>query len=315
MAQPTLAQVHIDQALTNMSIAYMQTKPSLARTVFPVVPVNKKSGLFFTFNKGDQYRNEAKRRAPGGTPAEGGWTASTGTFNCQEWSYRHLVPDEVRVQSDFDIDRAAVGHVSKKLQLAEDLQFSTTYMTTGVWGTDFAPTTRWDQPGATPVSEVATAKQTIQASTEYEPNTMVIARDVLRALQQSPDIRSRLAITKDQIITTDFLQNVFDVERVIVADHIYNTAAEGQTATMAYFVTACALLCYVAPAPAIMEPSAGYMFSWSDFDNVSADGAAAVARYRHWDEGVRSDYYGGWAYEDMRVTGTDCGYFFGTLIN
>ena len=50
MATPTQQQVHIDQALTNISIAYRNAN-YLGEQIFPNVPVNKQSDKFFTYPK------------------------------------------------------------------------------------------------------------------------------------------------------------------------------------------------------------------------------------------------------------------------
>ena len=69
MPQPSLNQVHVDAILTNISVAYMQKAENfIADKVFPAVPVDKKSNLFFKYNKNDWFRDEAKKRAEGYWP-------------------------------------------------------------------------------------------------------------------------------------------------------------------------------------------------------------------------------------------------------
>ena len=64
MPQTTLSQVHIDAALTNISTAYAQdAKNFVASQVFPTVPVSNKPDKYFTYDKSDFRRNEAKPRA------------------------------------------------------------------------------------------------------------------------------------------------------------------------------------------------------------------------------------------------------------
>jgi len=51
--------------------------------------------------------------------------------------------------------------------------------------------------------------------------------------------------------------------KVLVAAAIKNTAAEGQTDSMAFAATATdALLTYANPNPGILQVSAGYIFTW-----------------------------------------------------
>ena len=64
MPQPNVNNVHIDAILTNISVAYLQnTANFIADKVFPVIPVDKKSDLYFKYTKEDWFRDEAQRRA------------------------------------------------------------------------------------------------------------------------------------------------------------------------------------------------------------------------------------------------------------
>ncbi|NLI59426.1 MAG: hypothetical protein GX387_13140 [Clostridium sp.] len=51
---PKMQDAHIDRALTNISVAYMQDEKSfIADKVFPRIPVKKQSDVYFIYNKGD----------------------------------------------------------------------------------------------------------------------------------------------------------------------------------------------------------------------------------------------------------------------
>lgn len=69
---PKAQNIHIDRALTNLSVAYMQSADVfIAGKVFPIVPVQKQSDLFFIYEKEDFFRDEATERAAG-TESAGG---------------------------------------------------------------------------------------------------------------------------------------------------------------------------------------------------------------------------------------------------
>ena len=58
MPSPTQADVHINVPLTNVSVAYMQSSSSfIADKVFPKVPVNKQSDLYWKYSKSDWRRS------------------------------------------------------------------------------------------------------------------------------------------------------------------------------------------------------------------------------------------------------------------
>ena len=48
---PTMQNAHIDRALTNTSVAYMQDASAfIADKVFPIVPVKRQSDVFYIYN-------------------------------------------------------------------------------------------------------------------------------------------------------------------------------------------------------------------------------------------------------------------------
>jgi hypothetical protein len=78
MPQPTQGSVHVNRPLTMISVAYMQDQAEfIADKVFPVVPVDKQSDLYYVYTKNDWFRDEAKPRAAGTESAGGGYNLST----------------------------------------------------------------------------------------------------------------------------------------------------------------------------------------------------------------------------------------------
>ncbi|GIV81719.1 MAG: hypothetical protein KatS3mg051_1073 [Anaerolineae bacterium] len=62
MTSPTRSDVHVDAVLTGISVAYIQSQTDfIATRVFPIVPVDKRSDVFYTYTKNDWFRDEAQR--------------------------------------------------------------------------------------------------------------------------------------------------------------------------------------------------------------------------------------------------------------
>jgi hypothetical protein len=73
MGQPTSRMVHIDQPLTQLSVAYRQSRDVfVAERVFPNVNVDKQSNKYFTFDKQAFFRDSAQRRSNGEESAGSG---------------------------------------------------------------------------------------------------------------------------------------------------------------------------------------------------------------------------------------------------
>ncbi len=66
MSQPTSTDVHIDVALTDMSIAYIQSETNyIAGRVHPSKPSDKKTNKYHVFNKNDWFRDVRRCRSEG----------------------------------------------------------------------------------------------------------------------------------------------------------------------------------------------------------------------------------------------------------
>jgi len=88
---------------------------------------------------------------------------------------------------------------------------------------------------------------------------------------------------------------------------VYNTAAEGATASMSFNAGKHALLAHVAPSPGIMTPSAGYTFSWT---GVSGGLGETVGIDRFEMRKLKAERVEGEKAVDMKLVASDLGYFF-----
>lgn len=323
MPQPTITQVHIDAPLTTISVAYIQDQSNfVADKVFPIVPVDKKSDLYYFYNKADWFRDEAKQRAPGTESAGSGYGLSTDNYQCVDYSFHKDVPDQVRANSDSMLspDRDATEFVTQRLLLRQERQWVADQFRTGVWGTDLTGVAaapgpnqfiQWgDYAGSNPIDDVEGGKETILSNTGFEANTLVIAYSVFRKLKNHPDFVDRVKYTGgvlDQVATEKILAQLFGLEKVMIAKAVYNSAAEGVAANMGFTHGKNALLCHVAKNPGLLVPSAGYQFMWK---GISGGLGANVAIKRFRMEWLASDRIEGDVAFANKVVGADLGVFF-----
>jgi hypothetical protein len=311
--QPTLTDVHVNAPLTNVSVAYMQQDENfIATKVFPVVPVDHRSDLFYTFAKNDWLRDEAQPRADASESAGSGYGVSTDSYSCDVFALHKDVGDQAKANADpgIDLDRGAAQFVAKKLLLRQEIQWVTDVFKTGVWGTDVTPTTLWNDDSSDPINDVDAGKEQILSVTGYEPNTLVLGYQVYRQLKRQPDIVDRLKYTQGitgRTVTPQLLAAMFDVERVLVAKAIKATNKEGEAAAYSFVFGKHAWLGYVAPNPSPMEPSAGYTFSWR---GVSDGMGADVGTVRIPMPLKRATRIESQTAFDNKVVASDLGYFF-----
>lgn len=311
MPQPTQNAVHVDAILTNISTAYMQqAKNFIATRVFPIVPVSKQSDKFFTYTKNDWFRDEAQRRADATESAGGGYNLSTDSYQADVYAFHKDIGDQTRANADapINVDREAVEFVTSRLLLKMETQFVANYFTTSVWGTDVTPTNLWSNYATSdPISDIETGKRAILSVTGYEPNTLVLGYDVFTSLKNHPDLVDRIKYTSSQIITEELLASLFDVPRVMVAKAVKATNNEGAAGAYAFTHGKHALLTYSAPSAGLLQPSGGYIMSWT---GVSGGLGATVGTSRMRMEQYKADRVEAEIAFDMKVIGTDLGYFF-----
>jgi len=315
MPQPTQSQVHVDAILTNISVAYMQKAENfIANKIFPIVPVDKQSDKFFKYTKNDWFRDEAQLRADATESAGGGYNLSTDSYSADVWAFHKDVGDQTRANADapINVDREAVEFVTSRLLLKMETQFVSTYFTSGVWGTDSTPSNLWsDYTNSDPLNDVEDAKRAILATTGFEPNTLVLGYDVFKDLKNHPDLVDRIKYTSSSVITTDMIARMFDVERVVVSKAIKATNNEGGTAAYDFTAGKNALLCYSAPSPGLLQPSAGYIMSWT---GVSGGLGQTIGASRFRMESVKADRIEAEMAFDMKVVAADLGYFFASVV-
>ena len=311
MPQPTQSQVHVDAILTNISVAYAQQAQNfIATKVFPVVPVSKQSDKYFTYTKNDWFRDEAQRRADATESAGGGYNMSTGTYQADVYAFHKDIGDQVRANADapINVDREAVEFVTSRLLLKMETQFVENFFTTSIWATDATPSNLWsDYALSDPISDIETGKRAILSTTGYEPNTLVLGYDAFTKLKNHPDLIDRIKYTSSSVLTEDVMSSLFGVDKVLVAKSIKATNNEGATGAYSFMYGKHALLTYSAPSAGLLQPSGGYIMSWT---GVSGGIGATIGTSRMRMEQFKADRVESEMAFDMKVIGTDLGYFF-----
>lgn len=329
MPQPTASSVHVNAPLTNISVAYIQSQTAfVASRVFPLVPVDKQSDVYYVYTKADWFRDEAKPRAPATESAGSGYgTDGTTSYSCKVYALHKDIPDQVRNNSDsmLNPDRDATMFVTQRMLLRQEKQWAADYFTTGVWGTDMTGSAatvdsthciQWsDAANSDPIGDVRTGILTIFKNTGFKPNKLVLGYEVFMKLIDHPDIVARVAggstTSLPAMVNEEMLARIFGLDEVVVCGAINNTAAEGATAAYAFVQGKSALLVYSAPNPGLITPSAGYIFFWKGVSG-SLGQAVGVKKFRM--EPLEADRVEGQIAFDDKVVATDLGYFFTTIV-
>jgi hypothetical protein len=331
MPNPTQADLHINQPLTNVSVAYIQKADAfIATKVFPLVQVQKQSDLYWKYSKSDWRRTDVERRAPSTETPGVGWNVDTDTYFAHVYGVHKDIDDQLRANADsnFKLDSDATSFVTNQLLLKRDIDWAATYFKAGVWGADYtgvgaAPTgnqfLQWNLATSDPISQLATLQIAFIQSTGFKANTMVMGANVLKSLKNHPSIIDRIKYTQKGIVTTDLIATLFDVDRILVSYATVSTGpqipdAKAQDLAASYGFIANpngVLLCYTPSSPSIMQPASGYTFTWNGYLNGNSQGIR-MSRFRQ--ENIRSDRIEGEMTYDMRLISKDVGVFLANAV-
>lgn len=311
MPVPTINQVHVQSALTDLSIAYRQDAPAISDIIFPRVSVSKQANKFFVWDKGDMWRNEAKKRAPTADFARIGLGLTTDNYSCEQFALEYLIADEIRANQDagVDIEMTATLTLMDQLNLQKDLSFAADFFTSGSGWTSGTVSTAWDNVSSgTPVTNIVTGvasiKQALGASNQHQLIGLG-GRKILSALLTSDQVRDRTkyVVAQTQAALESSLAGILGLDRLVISDRMYNTKREKITASYSPVFDNDFLVVAVPRSPALMTPSAGYTFAWDE----NGRGDMYVEMYR--DDMRKSDVVRSLCYYDQKQTGASLGVF------
>lgn len=325
MPSPTSGQVHIDYALSDLSIAYMQEKPPYSDLIFPRVTVDHQSNKYFIWNKGDFFRDNAALRAPGAAFARIKLSLDTpGSYFADQYGLEYEIPDETVANEDAAIQLKQTGTrvITSQINLRKDAAFAADFLKTGVWGTDItgvssAPsgsqTLQWNDATSDPAADLQTGLEALLNATgdiEGIRYKLVIGSAVRAALVNHPDAIDRIKYTEkaDVAAVDGVLGSWLGVDDLIVARRRKTTSVERQTDAFAAVVGKVALLVAVPDGPGLNVPSAGYTFEW----NEPGKGTMVIEEYR-WEKD-KMDIVRGYTYFDQKAVATPLGYYFTSVV-
>lgn len=324
MPQPSINQVHIDAILTNASVAYIQSADNfIANKVFPIVPVDKQSNLYFKYTKEDWFRDDARLRADGSEAATSGYGLTTDNYYADVYAVKKAVGDQTMANFDNPLDpmRDAAKFTAQLILNRMEQQFVTDFITTGIWGQDYtgvsgSPSTnefkQWsDLANSDPIQDIELGKAKILSTTGFEANKLVLGYDVYRVLRNHPDIIDRVKYTGRDVPDTQYLATLFGVDEVLVAKAVKNTANEGQTGAFSFAFGKSALLVHSASSPSLLTPSAGYSFQWR---GVSEGLGLTVGTKQYRLEQNAATYIESQVAFDNKLVAADLGVYFATAV-
>lgn len=329
---PGVSDVHVNRPLTNVSVAYFQDSADfLADDIFPSVPVDKRSDIFWKYSKSDWRRSSAKKRAPGTESAEIGWSKTTDNYYAEVYAAHVDIDDQTRANADNDwtLDSDATKLTTNHLLLQKDQLWCATFFQSGVWGQEYTGVDaspgagqilRWNLASSDPLSNFTAWNAAFRLSTGKPVTFMVLGVDVWTALANHPAILDRIKYTQKGVVTTDLVAEFFGVKKLRVAwasqstgPDIPDAVAQDAAASYSFIANSKAILFGFAPnAPSLLEPSAGYTFNWKGYGAGNRYGLTMSTMRAPL---IKSDRIEGEAAYVQKLVSADCGVFVNTAVD
>jgi hypothetical protein len=316
--------VHVDSALSNLSVAYDNPDFVFVKEVFPVVPSDKQSDIFFKFSK-QQFRTFSDSKRPGQLVNELPLDLDQrGFFFCDGHALDSTEPDEISANADpsADLDIETTLKVTEAVRLNEENNGAGAISTTNIsQNTTLSGTSQWsDFVNSDPFLAIDQKKTTIRQSTGKIPNKLIMSEYTFLTLRNHPKLIDRVKYTGTGLrnpLSPEELAQAFQVKKVVVAGALKQANPEGEADSLSYIWAKNVLLAYVEDRPSKRSVSLGYTFVWMvtvspqgrmTGDLTSNTGGFLVRRYRQ--ENRRSDVIGVEYYYDQRFIDANCGYLF-----
>lgn len=266
----------IDPILTTVAKGYKNGR-MVADFLFPVVPVDARGGKILEFGKEDfELYNTA--RAPGADTKEVQFGHLGNPYALEQHRLMGKVPfenlQEAAQVPGIDLGRGAVTKTQNIILLSNEYQAAGIARNAANYAAankaTLAGTSRWDDYASgvsDPAADIDAAVESIRAQVGMRPNTVVLSPKAYKAAKRHPKLIDRIKYTSRDSLTLELLADLFDVERVVSGDAIYNangtmTDVWGKDVIVAYTE--------IATADDGGLPSYGYTYRLRNYPMVEA---------------------------------------------
>jgi hypothetical protein len=284
----------LQQSFTEFDLA-MNMQGFIGQRICPVIDVDRASGNFGRIPIEQLLQNPDTLRAPGSGYNRGKFTFKPDTYVTVEHGYEEPVDDaeSAMYASYFDAEQVSALRAHHAVLLAYEQRVVTVFTDGATWtgGKTAAAAVPWDTLAtAAPLTDIESAVQAVFAASGLWPNAIIMSRIDFRNLRNDAQVIDRVKYsgfmdTRAGNITPQAIAQCLDIDEVIVAGSSYNSANDGQTASLAtVWPKGSVMVAHIDRSNDIRRPTVARTFHWSS-DGSDINGT--VETYR--DEPKRSD--------------------------
>lgn len=272
--QPTSAITRMDLGLTAAEFDLAADRQGfIGPRVAPVRVVGLQAATYPDLSLAQRLQAQETKRAPraGYANDDGEW--GTASYSTDDHGLEGNLDDrEVAIYRDvIDAEMERVNRLVDGVLRRYEVDMAAKIFDTATWTGASLTTTvsiAWDVTAtALPITNVDAAREKIVTNCGMEPNALIINRLVMRNLRNCTQILDRIKFVMNVLpkeITPAILAQAFDLDYVIVAGSVKNTANEAAAASISrIWSNNYAMLAKVAVTDSLQEPCIARTFVWN----------------------------------------------------
>lgn len=228
----------------DLGVAFHEYTPTrmrfIADAVLPILGVGKKAATLSVIQR-KNLTVPNTTRPDGATFNRVSLYATDLAYGCKNDGLEGALPDGQRENyaDDFDAEVETVAGIKIKMAIAREQRIKALIFNTTTWtGSDLYTdnsASPWDTTTTGIIAQVAAAKEKVRLNTGVTADSLIIGEAALQNLLKNTGIIGRFpgATLITEAMLRAALAAIFGLEQLLVGTSAYNSADEGQTATMA----------------------------------------------------------------------------------
>jgi hypothetical protein len=316
---PTVDKVHVDQHLSNISLAY-KNEAFIADTIFKPISVSKRSDKYYVWGY-EMFRQNDDARSPGTIANEIQFTLSDDTYYCEGHALSAFIPDEEYANADDalinELETSYTELITNGILLNKEVDAANKLADTSLIDSSLSValgssgTYKWDNyTDSDPLINIENAKSAVHKKSGITPNTLVLSKPVFDVLRMHPKLLAKLPVTALNMMSAEQLRMLFGVDNLLIGSALKDTAPNpAQNPALGYIWGNNAILCYVNPANLgrkSMTTAATFMWDAED------GGSVQVRRYR--EDRAHANIIEVQRYYDQKILAKNASFIFASAI-
>lgn len=259
-----------DRYLTNFSLELAQSNEVFkAANILPTVSVQRQTDIYRIYNADSLRKLKMKPLASGTPTAAGDIDFTEGTYHTKTYGLHVDYDAETKANaaSDLQLGQMATEYLTTQAMMHQERMWYDAMFAPGKWdtdkvgGTDFTP---FSDAASDPIGTIKSAITQQQIlSGGIRPNTLIITRPVMDALELHPDMLDRInrgqtsgpAIANEQAIAA-----IFGLSRLVALEAVMSDEDTGENR---FYGGNHMLLMYLNPTAGLRSITAAIKLEWS----------------------------------------------------